>query len=260
MRTGVRMMSEVSSFDSPAWPALQQHLDTIPAFTVVNENAEPLGYEQEGKSICIFFADVERAQQELEMSRQRFPNLELSLLAAGLGDVYKRTVRGDALLVPSAEALSAAGDDWDSETLPLYTCLLMSQPAADGSGEMRTPFFLDPRDAQRSLDAAIAAATSGQEAPLSEYQKAQLQLACTSLPAAVEMVLSGRELEVSGKQWQLVPSAAAVAYIQQQQAGGGAQAPVAAAQAIRAEALAEQKQQERQERKGAEAGPGLFPT
>ena len=120
------------------------------------------------------------------------------------------------------------------------------------------------QDAQRSLDAAIGAATSGQETPLSENQKAQLQLACTSLPAAIEMVLGGRELEVSGKRWQLVPSAAAVAYIQQQQAGGGgaSPAPVAAAQSARSQALAEQKRQERQQRDGAAgASPnsGLFP-
>ena len=41
---------------------------------------------------------------------------------------------GRALLVPGAAELEAAGDEWNSETLPLFTCLSMSQPAAAGSG------------------------------------------------------------------------------------------------------------------------------
>ena len=182
------------TLSGPKWQALCKELDLLPAFTCVNADAEPLGYERDGKQFPIFFADAARAQQELETQMASFPELRLNVMGCGLGDVAKRCLEGNALLVPSAKALAAAGDDWESsETLPLYTCLAMSTTnTPDGSS--RTPLFMCPDEAQRSLDASIA--QSGGELALSEQQKAALSLLCTSLDQAIAMVLDGREADV----------------------------------------------------------------
>ena len=87
--------------------------------------------------------------------QKKFPELNLRLMSAGLGSVFKRTIEGTALLVPSATALESAGEDWNSETLPVFTCLAMSKPAGDNSGVETLPFFLDPSDAQANLKNAI---------------------------------------------------------------------------------------------------------
>jgi hypothetical protein len=238
------------SFASPAWEKLQRHLDELPAFTCVNENSEPLGYERDGRPIAIFFADVDRAEQELTLSREKFPDLGLRLMSVGLGDVFRRTVEGEALLVPSQTALAAAGEDWNSETLPLYVCLAMSKPATDGSGEQTTPFFMEPADAQASLDAAIKA--TEQSGGLSQEMRAQLQLSVTSLNTAVDLVLAGKEKETCGDDggFQFVAPRRSAAYLQ------------AAMQELQRRASAPPSAQGPTARRAAateQTTPGLFP-
>ena len=159
------------NFGSTRWAALQKHLDTLPVFTCVNAEGEPLGYERDGEPLAIYFADAERAQQELATMSEKFPSLDLRLLGAGLGAVFRQHTEGSALLVPGAAALAGAGDDFDSDKLPLYTCLSMSSPAPEGSrlepaGALTTPLFLDPQDAQirpnlHKIIAQVAANVNG---------------------------------------------------------------------------------------------------
>jgi len=208
------------AFSSPAWERLQKHLDTLPVFTCVNERGEPLGYERDGQQLAIYFADVERAQQELATKSEQFPALRLRLLGAGLGAVFREHTAGSALLVPSQAALAGAGDEWDSETLPLYTCLSLSSQAPEGTGldlepgTPTTPLFMSPEDAQASLEAALGAARQN---GLPDAQLAQMQLACTSLPLAVELVLSGREVETCGNAFQFVAPRSSLVYLREQQ-------------------------------------------
>jgi len=200
--------------DSEAWPALRSLLDQLPCFTCVNSNGDPLGYEREGRALSIFFVDVARAEQELEGATAKWPELGLRLLSVGLGDAYERSCRGDAVVVPSQTALARAGADWDSETLPLFTCLAMSKPAAD-SGSPTIPFFMDPDDAQANLDAAIGQAAER----LTEEQLAQLQLVCTPLPRAVDIIVSGEEKAfcakwgTSAESFQFVAPSSSVNYL-----------------------------------------------
>ena len=211
-------MAKTPAFLSHAgWPRLQAELDQLPCFTCVNSEGAPLGYELDGKPLAIFFADVERAQQELEMAQGKYPELGLRLMGVGLGDVHARRAVGTAMLVPAAEALAGAGDDWNSETLPLYTCLRMSSGHPDGSN--RTPLFMNPKDAQASLDRALEMASQGQA--LGEAQKAQLSLVCTSLDAAVDMVLSGREKDAcEAGRFSFVAPRDSLLFLQEQQGGG----------------------------------------
>ena len=171
----------------------------------------------DGQPLAIFFADIARAQQELEMAEEKYPELGLRIMGVGLGDVHARRAMGTALLVPAAEALAGAGDEWNSETLPLYTCLRMSSGHPDGS--TRTPLFMDPKDAQASLDKALGTASQGQA--LSEARKAQLSLVCTSLDQAVDMVLSGREKDAcEAGRFSFVAPRSSLLFLQQQRGGG----------------------------------------
>ena len=212
-----RTTTAPSFLSHPGWPKLQAELDQLPAFTCVNAEGAPLGYERDGQPLAIFFADIARAQQELEMAEEKYPELGLRIMGVGLGDVHARRAMGTALLVPAAEALAGAGDEWNSETLPLYTCLRMSSGHPDGS--TRTPLFMDPKDAQASLDKALGTASQGQA--LSEAQKAQLSLVCTSLDQAVDMVLSGREKDAcEAGRFSFVAPRSSLLFLQQQRGGG----------------------------------------
>ena len=211
----------VISFANTRWAPLQKHLDTLPVFTCVNADGNPLGYERDGEPIALYFAEAERAQQELQQMGERFPELGLRIIGVGLGDIFRQHTEGRALLVPGAAAIAGAGEGWDSETMPLYTCLAMSSAAPDGTGldlpagAKTTPLFMCPRDAQASLDAALENAKAG---GASAEQLASLQLVCTSLPTAVDIVLSGREAEACGDTFQFVAPRASLAFLQETRA------------------------------------------
>ena len=203
-------------FSSRRWPPLKSLLDELPAFTCVNAKGEPLGYQDEdGSQFSIFFNDIERAEKELSAMKDRFPELGLRLLSAGLGDAFERSVKGKALLVPSAAALERAGDKWDSEVTPLFTCLAMSKPASDGSGVQVLPFFMHPKDAQKSLDSAVSQAKDR----LSEAQLERLQLVCTPLQRAVQIILQDEEATfcskwgTSAERFELIPPSSSVDFL-----------------------------------------------
>jgi len=180
--------SAVGSCDlqSERWPPLRQVLDELPVFTCANEKGQPMVYERDGKPLSIFFADVIRAQQEVNMMSERYPDAGLKLLTAGLGGVFQKVRNGEALLVPSQAALESAGEDWNSETLPLFTCLGMTDST---DSVEKLPFFMDPSDAQASIDRAVAEVRDN----LTEAQRARLRLVCTPLSKAVEIIVSGQE-------------------------------------------------------------------
>ena len=211
----------VNPFTAEAWTKLQTHLDTLPVFICVNADGEPLGYAREdgeGSELSVYFADVERAKAELAMMSEKFPSLDLRIIGVGLGAAFKQATEGDSILVPSEAALRGAGEEWDSATLPLYTCLAMSSPAAEGCGlpvgEPTTPFFLCPKDAQASLDAALEAVKARGGA--TEEQLAALQLMVTSMPQAVDLVLTGKEAETCGDRFQFVAPRSSLTYLREQ--------------------------------------------
>ena len=84
------------NFASPRWEKLRKHLDTLPVFTCVNAEGEPLGYERDGEPLAIYFADAARAQQELETMSSQFPALQLRLIGVGLGTVFRQHTEGSA--------------------------------------------------------------------------------------------------------------------------------------------------------------------
>ena len=129
---------------------------------------------------------------------------------------FKQSMGGDAVLYPSPTGLRAAGDDWVPEEVPLFACLVMSKPSRDGTGQMVTPFFLDPMDGKLNLENAVANIQKAQgDAKLTEEQQSYLQLVCTSLEKAVELVLTDKEMETCGdERFEFVPPSRSIAYLQ----------------------------------------------
>ena len=216
LATGVQGFCAPKSFlNTRQWETLRGRLDELPVWTLVNDKDAPLGYERDGNQFAIFFADPLHAQEELDTRSAENPQLSLRSMGVGLGDAFARAIRGDAMLIASREALSQAGEDWDSAEVPLYTCLALSVPNAPGVQGRSLPLFLDPVDAQRSLDAALSAATA--QGGLSEAQLAQMQLVCTPLSKAVEFVVTGTEKASTGAdRFQFVASSRALAFLREQ--------------------------------------------
>ena len=202
------------SFEHPKWSPLQAHLDELPAFTCTNQDGEPLGFEQNGKEVSVFFMDVDVAEAQLAGWREQYPELNLRLLGVGLGEALKRSIQGEAVIFPSQAAIEAAGEEWNPEEVPLYACLVMSKESRDGSGGMVTPFFCDPLDARENLAQAYEKIQK-ELGELDEDQKNALSLVVTSLPKAVELVLEGKEKETCGDdRFEFIPPSRSVAYLQ----------------------------------------------
>ena len=190
----------------PTWSELQAVLDaSVPVFCLANAAAEPLQYDREGVALAVFFADANAARQELASADEKYPELGLRVTPMGLGTAFEAARNGRALLVPGAGELKAArdpdGGGWEDDALPLFGCLQMRKPLADGSSSV--PLFMSAADAQAALGAA-ASGGGGDD----------LQIVCTSLARAVDMIVSGEQVDFS-----IVPPSASIWWMQAWQAG-----------------------------------------
>lgn len=60
-------VTEATSFtENPGWPSVETLLDTVPVFTIANENEKPLEYQVDGQPMAMFYADVEAAKTAFE--------------------------------------------------------------------------------------------------------------------------------------------------------------------------------------------------
>jgi len=212
-------------FDSPRWEKLQKHLDTLPVFRVVEgENMNPMGYEQDGKQLDIFFVESLRAQQEVDVLSKKFPGQALQLQAVGLGAAFRAHMEGTALVVPSADALERSPDSFSSETTPLYTCLSMRSKSVEGDGldlqpgTLTVPLFMNPKDADASLQASKVEAI---KAGLDAKAISKLQLTVCAMPVAVSLIIQGKEDEtIAGNKFQFVASRNSLELLRSMMEGG----------------------------------------
>ena len=100
---------------------------------------------------------------------------------------------------------------------------------------------MDPKDAQASLERALEMASKGQA--LGEAQKAELSLVCTSLDAAVDMVLSGREKDAcEAGRFSFVGPRESLLFLQEQQGDG--KSPISKQRSAAASAIREKPAQD----------------
>ena len=196
---------------------LQERLDGVPCFVVVDESRRPPPGMESDYSI---YVDAEQARAELLDAQARFPDLGLRLVAVGAGFALERPA---ATLVSRAADVERArylpgGDaiDWDgtsaswtesatgngSPSVPLFGSFGLQQRDPEGIRELVTPLFLSCADAELVL--AQAEQASGQSAGA---------LRATSLQEMARMMTSG-ELSDPGK-IRFVPPSASVGLVKE---------------------------------------------
>lgn len=206
-------------FESQEWANLEVHLDTIPTFIVANAKSEPLMYMRGTTPISVVFTDPEQAVVELNDIRKRWPDTDWILQPIGLGSAFKKHIMNKAYLVPSPTAIAGAGEGWDDDVVPLYTCFyLTSNPPVEANlevpaGQAATPLFLSPEDARENLQQAIDAMPE----KLTEEQLAGMQLVVTSMPIATQIVVSGQEEAKIGGKFQFIAPKKSISFLKDQE-------------------------------------------
>ena len=200
-RAHVRL-TEADLFTKDSWKTLQLELDTLPVFTIVNEDGAPLQGERNGSPSTAFFADVAEAESELSAVKELFPDMDLDITPAGLGSAFKAQVENTAVLVPSSADMQAAGLGENPEfsaSFPLYTCMELESVRLDGKGTC-VPVFVAMADAK----AAVAEATEAMK------PEQPLEIGCITLDKAIEETCADQ-----GANFRFVASSASVRAIRQ---------------------------------------------
>lgn len=204
---GTKNQFSPPDWNSLAWQSLQNHLDSVPVFTTVDKDEQPIRFDDEMGSVReLFFVDPVRAEEHFNNLTAQVPDKDLSMMPVGLGEAFRKHVERTGLLLPSTDSLERAGQ-WESGDVPLFTCFGIKSTALKDNaigvpeGTATLPLFLDAGDASASLNQAIDRARA---AGMTEEELSHLQLAQTTLTVAVEMVLSGTEEENCGARFQFV--------------------------------------------------------
>ena len=139
--------------------AIAAALDKLPVFTVADSEGKPLQFTVGKRQLAVFYADVAAAKaQRLSVVKQ---HPDCDLIAVGLGNAYRLSYEGKAMLVPDVAELRAAGAPADAQPigqeLPLFMCPKLSR--YDGTTAV-TPLFMSHADC-----AAAAAESTSADAP-----------------------------------------------------------------------------------------------
>jgi hypothetical protein len=190
-------------WESSEWKSLLEQLDTLPVFTILTEREKPLTFDSNGVELQVYFVDAARAQNELDKMLEAGNDFRLT--AEGLGQAFRKTVEGSALLMPSVDSLERTDEQWKNVDIPLFTCFGIKSLAVEGNslgvppGTQTLPLFLDAADAAASLSRAIEMTNE-----TIEPNDPVFQVAITSLPVAVDIVLRGDEVAKYGAPFQFV--------------------------------------------------------
>lgn len=166
------------------WNPIKTELNAVPVFCCSNDKGQPLQYSLGDSKVAFFFCDVDAAKAELEKAKKDTGLEGLAISPVPLGEVFEIAAKQEAVIIPSTEALEAAGAPAGMEPLgqqvPLFGCDDMKQDRPDGSSV--TPFFVDVADADEQIEKA--ADSAGENGPDLEMKILPLmkavQLAATS--------------------------------------------------------------------------------
>jgi hypothetical protein len=169
--------ASANPFESAGWPQLQGELDKLPVFTVANGEGQPLQYQVGDRPLAIFYADVDAAKKELSAATSQLGEGNCDIIPVGLGNAFKLSCDGKAMVVPGVAELQAAGAPPGAQPmgqeLPLFACMEMSSDGEDGPV---LPLFMSHADCA----AAVAQATDA------DGPEDALEISCLSLPSVVE--------------------------------------------------------------------------
>jgi len=144
-------------FGSEGWPAIKEDMNTVPVFCCANGEGQPLKYQVQDYQVAFFFCDVEAAKVELVKAKKETSIAGLDIVPYPLGEVFQMASENQAIIIPSAESLAAAGApaevDPVGQQIPLFACMEIMQELEDGTAVL--PLFFKLEEAQAALGMAI---------------------------------------------------------------------------------------------------------
>lgn len=146
-------------FGSEGWPAIKKDMNTVPVFCCANGEGQPLKYQVKEYQLAFFFCDVEAAKVELAKAKEETSIEGLDIVPYPLGEVFQMASENEAIIIPSAESLAAAGAPAEvspiGQQIPLFACMEIMQELEDGTAVL--PLFFNLEEAQTALGMAIKA-------------------------------------------------------------------------------------------------------
>jgi len=189
--------------EATAWKAVLNDLDAAPVFALADDQGRMVQQREteDGRKLVLFYAEIDRALDELAAARES--SGDLNLRPIGLGMAHAEVTKGDALLVPGFRELAAAQDmqlaapvdaaamlasagiesptaKWENDALPIFGCFEMVRRRKDGS--RFTPLFMSHVDAQAAFDKARAA---------NPERAANFEVDVVPLPKLLELAAAG---------------------------------------------------------------------
>jgi len=133
-------------------------------FTCANKKGEPALYEINDRPAALFFTNVDDAKDELlKCNEAREADGLLNVVPFPLGEAFRLVLEDEALLVPSAAAVAAAGAPLGTNPLgqpvTLFACTDIMRERDDGAAVL--PLFFVYAEAQEAVAMAIAADGAG---------------------------------------------------------------------------------------------------
>ena len=186
------------ALEGDGWAQLQAALDKLPVFSVANPEGQPLQYQVGQQTLALFYADIDAAKAQLAAAQDQNPEQMkgCDLVPVGLGNAFKLSSDGKAMIVPGLAELQAAGAPEDAQPmgqeLPLFACMEMSREgdeAALQEGPV-VPLFMSHSDC-----AAYVAEATGVSVDISGLSLASVVEQLTGTSGAYSFVPPSASLQ-----------------------------------------------------------------
>ncbi len=146
-------------FESKGWPQIKKDMNTVPVFCCANGEGQPLKYQVNEYELAFFYCHVPDAKRELAKAREETSIPGLDIVPYPLGEVFEMVSENQAIIIPSAEDLSAAGCPTEvspiGQQIPLFACMEIMQELEDGTAVL--PLFFKLDEAKAALGMALKA-------------------------------------------------------------------------------------------------------
>mmetsp|Transcript_17156 Transcript_17156/g.31055 ORF Transcript_17156/g.31055 Transcript_17156/m.31055 type:complete len:251 (+) Transcript_17156:40-792(+) len=146
-------------FESKGWPQIKEDMNTVPVFCCANGEGQPLKYQVNEYELAFFYCHVPDAKRELAKAKEETSIPGLDIVPYPLGEVFEMVSENQAIIVPGAEDLSAAGCPAEvspiGQQIPLFACMDIMQELEDGTAVL--PLFFKLEEAKAALSMALKA-------------------------------------------------------------------------------------------------------
>ena len=183
----------------------------MPIFCCANEKGQPLQYNVNDEvKMPFFYCDVQAAEDELRKAQKEMKSdiaKGLGIIPFPLGSAFELMARNQAIVIPSLEALTAAGAphgvDPLGQQVPLFACMDIMQENDEGAAVL--PIFMVHGEAQKAMEEALQADDVSNDAG------EEFQIVSVSLPRAVELLATNAD---DAPAFRFLPPRSSIDYIQ----------------------------------------------